>query len=48
MYYKAGVLARHSLSFCLSGNILNFDKDNKETHIIPNIDYSNILKEFKK
>ena len=28
--------------------ILNFDKDNKKTHIIPNIDYSNILKEFKK
>jgi 4-hydroxy-3-methylbut-2-enyl diphosphate reductase len=28
--------------------ILNFDKDNKETHIIPTIDYSNILKEFKK
>ena len=23
MYYKAGVLARHSLSFCLSENIFN-------------------------
>lgn len=28
--------------------ILNFKKDNVKTHILPNIDYSNILKEFKK
>ena len=33
---------------CADFKSLNFDKDNKETHIIPTIDYSNILKEFKK